>query len=116
MDKQVPDKIDVALSGGGIRSATFALGVLQTLAQHDLLEKTRTLSTVSGGGYIGSFLCRLAAQVQALSPGAPASEAWKTTRDILLTPTSQPVRLAASKQAVFHPLQWLRENSRYLTP
>lgn len=116
MDKPVPDKIDVALSGGGIRSATFALGVLQTLAQHGLLEKIRTLSTVSGGGYIGSFLCRLAAQVQTLSPGAPAGEAWRKTGEILLTPTSQPVQLAPAGAKVFHPLQWLRENSRYLTP
>lgn len=116
MDKPVPDKIDVALSGGGIRSATFALGVLQTLAQHGLLERIRTLSTVSGGGYIGSFLCRLAAQVQLLSPGASAGEAWKKTGEVLLTPTSQPVQLAPSGAKVFHPLQWLRENSRYLTP
>ncbi|MBA4327912.1 MAG: hypothetical protein C0428_06770 [Polaromonas sp.] len=116
MDKPVPDKIDVALSGGGIRSATFALGVLQTLAQHELLHRIRTLSTVSGGGYIGSFLCRLAAQVQLLSGGAPAGEAWKRTGQVLLTPTSQPVQLAPSGAQVFHPLQWLRENSRYLTP
>lgn len=116
MDKPVPDKIDVALSGGGIRSATFALGVLQTLAQHGLLEKIRTLSTVSGGGYIGSFLCRLAAQVQVLSPGATAGEAWKKTGEVLLAPTSQPVLLGASRDRMFHPLQWLRENSRYLTP
>lgn len=116
MDKPVPDKIDMALSGGGIRSATFALGVLQTLAQHGLLEKIRTLSTVSGGGYIGSFLCRLAAQVQALSPGASAGEVWKKTGEVLLTPTSQSVQLAPSGARVFHPLQWLRENSRYLTP
>ncbi|MFN3570022.1 MAG: hypothetical protein ACK4VX_07090 [Polaromonas sp.] len=116
MDKPVPDKIDVALSGGGIRSATFALGVLQTLAQHGLLEKIRTLSTVSGGGYIGSFLCRLAAQVQALSPGASAGEAWKKTGDILLAPTTRDVLVASPGSPVFHPLQWLRENSRYLTP
>jgi hypothetical protein len=116
MDNPAPDKIDVALSGGGIRSATFALGVLQTLAQHGLLQKVRTLSTVSGGGYIGAFLCRLAAQVQALSPGGTPAQAWTTTGEILLTPTSRQVRLAPDAPPVFHPLQWLRENSRYLTP
>ncbi len=46
----------VALSGGGIRSATFALGVLQALAGRDLLKNVDYLSTVSGGGYIGTSL------------------------------------------------------------
>ena len=46
----------LALSGGGIRSATFALGVLQRLARADLLKRFDYLSTVSGGGYIGGSL------------------------------------------------------------
>ncbi|MGR8939981.1 MAG: patatin-like phospholipase family protein [Gammaproteobacteria bacterium] len=46
----------LAISGGGIRSASFALGVLQGLNKHDLLRKVDYLSTVSGGGYIGSSL------------------------------------------------------------
>jgi hypothetical protein len=46
----------ICLSGGGIRSSTFALGVLQGLAERDLLPKADYLSTVSGGGYIGSWL------------------------------------------------------------
>jgi predicted acylesterase/phospholipase RssA len=48
--------VGLALSGGGIRSATFALGVLQALAHRGLLSKVDYLSTVSGGGYIGSAL------------------------------------------------------------
>ena len=46
----------LCLSGGGIRSATFALGVLQGLARCGLLGKFHYLSTVSGGGYIGGWL------------------------------------------------------------
>lgn len=46
----------LCLSGGGIRSATFNLGALQGLARYGLLEKFDYLSTVSGGGYIGSWL------------------------------------------------------------
>ncbi|HLG59456.1 MAG TPA: patatin-like phospholipase family protein [Vicinamibacterales bacterium] len=46
----------LALSGGGIRSATFSLGVLQALAASRLLTSFDYLSTVSGGGYIGSWL------------------------------------------------------------
>ena len=48
--------VGLALSGGGIRSATFNLGVLQALAKHRLLARMDYLSTVSGGGYIGSWL------------------------------------------------------------
>lgn len=48
--------VGLALSGGGIRSATFALGVLQRLARSDLLKHFDYLSTVSGGGYIGGAL------------------------------------------------------------
>ena len=46
----------LALSGGGIRSASFALGVLQALYGFGAFEKFHYLSTVSGGGYIGSAL------------------------------------------------------------
>ncbi|HEU0215211.1 MAG TPA: patatin-like phospholipase family protein, partial [Stellaceae bacterium] len=46
----------LCLSGGGIRSAAFSLGVIQGFADKDLLSKFNYLSTVSGGGYIGSWL------------------------------------------------------------
>ena len=46
----------LCISGGGIRSATFALGALQELARRGILERFDYLSTVSGGGYIGSWL------------------------------------------------------------
>ncbi|WP_315786715.1 MULTISPECIES: patatin-like phospholipase family protein [unclassified Bradyrhizobium] len=46
----------IGLSGGGIRSATFSLGALQALVAHGLLAKFDYISTVSGGGYIGSSL------------------------------------------------------------
>lgn len=59
----------LALSGGGIRSATFALGVLQALAKAELeggngrrtswLRCFDYLSTVSGGGYVGAFFVSL---------------------------------------------------------
>lgn len=50
------DLIGLAISGGGIRSATFALGVLQGLATRGWLTRLDYLSTVSGGGYIGAWL------------------------------------------------------------
>ena len=56
-DGQEPENLTgLAISGGGIRSSTFALGVLQALARRNWLAKFDYLSTVSGGGYIGSAL------------------------------------------------------------
>ena len=49
------DLFGICFSGGGIRSATFNLGVLQGLAGKGLLRFADYLSTVSGGGYIGSW-------------------------------------------------------------
>ena len=56
---EVPNQVGFALSGGGIRSATFCLGIFQALAKQKLLSKIDYLSTVSGGGYFGSFYGRL---------------------------------------------------------
>lgn len=55
------DSKAVCLSGGGVRSAVFSLGVLQALAEkdegkRDFLSRFHYLSTVSGGGYIGAWL------------------------------------------------------------
>jgi hypothetical protein len=46
----------LALSGGGIRSASFCLGALQALDNAGVLKNIDYLSTVSGGGYIGTSL------------------------------------------------------------
>src|SRR5665213_3645159 len=46
----------IGLSGGGIRSASFCLGVLQALAETDLLRRFDYISSVSGGGYIATSL------------------------------------------------------------
>lgn len=46
----------LCFSGGGIRSASFGLGIVQGLARYGMLDKFDYLSTVSGGGYLGSWL------------------------------------------------------------
>ena len=69
------DLAALCLSGGGIRSAAFALGVLQGLARRGLLTRFHYLSTVSGGGYTGAWLTTLlqhrgAAEVQRMLKNA----------------------------------------------
>jgi hypothetical protein len=56
MSEAVTDAVGLAFSGGGIRSATVCLGVAQVLAEKKLLAEVDYLSTVSGGGYLGTFL------------------------------------------------------------
>ena len=83
----------LALSGGGIRSATFCFGLLRGLAQAKSLKNFDYLSTVSGGGYIGSALGRLYQPDQ----NADSVQEGLGHNDTVL-------------------LWWLRNNGRYLTP
>jgi hypothetical protein len=61
-DVQKNKQAALCLSGGGIRSAAFSLGVVQVLARFRLLTQFHYLSTVSGGGYIGGWLSRWIAE------------------------------------------------------
>src|SRR6185369_1925748 len=89
--------VGLALSGGGLRSATFSLGLLQALARCKLLRRIDYLSTVSGGSYIGGFLGTLYHRV---GRGARRPAA---VEDELRDPRSKVV-------------DWLRQNGRYLAP
>ena len=103
-------RIGLALSGGGVRSATFALGLMRGLAQshgpdaaepdparrtltsEGLLGRLDYLSTVSGGGYVGAMYGRLVGTY-----GLHHAQAL----------------MARSRSSI---LGWLRRNGRYLTP
>ncbi len=62
--------VGLAFSGGGIRSATFNLGILQALDKKGILRYCDYLSTVSGGGYIGSCLTSLLSNPKASTDSA----------------------------------------------
>ncbi|MDJ1495039.1 patatin-like phospholipase family protein [Cytophagaceae bacterium DM2B3-1] len=95
------DLYALAFSGGGIRSATFNLGVLQGLANNNLLHKFDYLSTVSGGGYIGSWL---AAWIK--RDGSPIKVAKRLSTEKSPDPLGEELR----------PIRWLRMFSNYLAP
>ncbi len=102
--------VGLALSGGGVRSATFALGLMRGMAQsrspdqaapdparrtltsEGLLGRLDYLSTVSGGGYVGAMYGRLINTY-----GMHHAQ----------------VLMARSRSSV---LGWLRRNGRYLNP
>jgi hypothetical protein len=108
------DRWALCLSGGGIRSAALALGVVQYFAQQYVAAKNETdaaepllkqfdyLSTVSGGGYLGSWLS--AWLYQARRDGGNA--------DTVLTDLAQ----RASNHNEADPIVNLRRDSHFLAP
>jgi len=99
--------IGLAFSGGGIRSATFNLGILQALAEKRLLHKFDYLSTVSGGGYIGSWLAALTRRFTAVVPNSSFAD----VEEALI-----PAKYESDKRNESTFFHWLRLYSNYLTP
>jgi hypothetical protein len=99
--------VGLALSGGGIRSATFCLGVLQAIAQAGWLRRFDLLSTVSGGGYIGAWLSALLHRQHTRGKVAGAAQAVEK----ILRPRHVGERVEEPVEIAF-----LRAYSNYLTP
>jgi hypothetical protein len=122
-----PGSWALALSGGGIRSATFCLGVLQELAKPSaralaglppqaqaasarvggLLPQFDYVSSASGGGFVAGFMQGLYAR----QPGEPDEAAAAVNQHLAQEPAPR-VRAGT----IPSPLAWLRENGRYLAP
>ncbi|MGA9035120.1 MAG: patatin-like phospholipase family protein, partial [Pseudolabrys sp.] len=95
-DVQKKEQAALCLSGGGIRSAAFSLGVIQVLAYRGLLTQFQYLSTVSGGGYIGGWLSRWIAE----DPQQNAAN----------------IENVLARKDEIHQVSSLRANSNFLTP
>jgi hypothetical protein len=113
-------------SGGGIRSASFCLGVLQGLQSKNVIDRIDYLSTVSGGGYIGSTLSiGMSTGPDAVEPAAGAAKADVQTPSVGAAKAAGAGK-AAKKEALFPfgrlddedrespEVKHLRDNSRYL--
>lgn len=85
----------LCLSGGGIRSAAFGLGVVQALSRAGLFSQFHYLSTVSGGGYTGSLLQR-----------------WIHEQD----KQADRVMMSLSRPEEPDEIKRLRQNSNFITP
>ncbi len=114
----------IALSGGGIRSATLSLGLVQALVAHDLFMRFDYMSTVSGGGYTGGFLRGLFLPPAQrgpswqdpegkLPPGIAAQHAFAMAA---LESEPADATIAGPGGRCRNPIGWLREHSRYLAP
>lgn len=93
------DLVGLALSGGGIRSASFNLGLLQAMTRYGYLKQIDLLSTVSGGGYIGSSLTWFCSKLKHAFPFVWSSKAKPEER-----------------QHVREHLDELRAHASYLVP
>lgn len=97
------DRFGLALSGGGIRSGTFNLGLLQSLDELGVLKHVDYLATVSGGGYVGGFWT-----------------AWlqrnKERQDMTATGGKKFPRSIGSETTESAEIRHLREFSRFLLP
>ena len=92
------DLVGLALSGGGIRCASLSLGVLQALSGSRVLRSVDYLSTVSGGGLIGS-----------------AVSSVMNSPDVSAEPERFPLGFEggiSERPAV----RYIRDNCRYLSP
>ena len=94
------DVVGLSLSGGGIRSSTFNLGLLQGLHHQHLLPLFDYLSTVSGGGYIGAYW----------SDWISRKPQIKTGDFLFPTPRGRADRIDSQSE------RHLREFSRFLAP
>src|SRR4051812_39330202 len=93
--------LGVCFSGGGIRSATFNLGIVQGMAESDLLPRVDYLSTVSGGGFVGTWLH---AVINRCGGGDP-----RNVKQLLTRPELQPHDVPERD-----PIAFLRKYSSYL--
>ncbi|HEX2164374.1 MAG TPA: patatin-like phospholipase family protein [Thermoanaerobaculia bacterium] len=99
-----PGLAALCFSGGGIRSATFNLGVLQGLVDAGLMDKVDYLSSVSGGGYVASWIHGWLHRAGGIDKVAPYLEQPESGAGVnVLDPEP-------------YPLRFLRSYSNYLTP
>lgn len=110
--------VGLALSGGGIRSATFSLGVMQAIVSRDLLKKVDYLSTVSGGGYMGSSATWLTSKLGQSNNTGSEPKAFSLEQGHFPygsdDPRPEKIQSATPKQERM--LKYLREHGYYLTP
>lgn len=100
----------ISFSGGGIRSATFNLGILQGLADQRMLTLADYLSTVSGGGYIGSWFHGVVSREPFKLPTGAHGETYADYQEYLAQEEKSP---GTSGQ---DPISFLRKYSNYLSP
>ena len=99
LDRLPPRTVGLALSGGGLQAAPFSLGILQAFAKKERLRHIDFLSSVSCGGYMGSFLGRLFSRSSIVKLVEEKGDPCARVESILARANSPQI-------------QWLRQNAK----
>jgi hypothetical protein len=105
-----PEHFGVAFSGGGIRSASVNLGLIQSLARSGFLRQAHYISGVSGGGYILGWLTGWTARV-----GFDKVEA-QLSADSASPGLDLPARAGFRRYLEPNPIHFLRRYVSFLVP
>jgi hypothetical protein len=104
VDLPAKRRLGIAISGGGIRSASYCLGVLQVLRRTGILSEAKYLTCVSGGGYIS------------IAHAVMIDQTLKRTRKDELVPVEQLFAGSAPWAPGSPEEQHLRDHLDYLAP
>lgn len=128
-ENDLQDVIGLCISGGGVRAATLALGMMQAFMRARVMEKFDYMSTVSGGGYMGACLSSLMSQEEDYEDEEGAHRVSNDKFDVSkigLQPENNPLVAMNDKEeytipskthlSARHQIHHLRTHGEYLTP
>jgi hypothetical protein len=107
-----PDRLGLALSGGGIRSACIAAGILQGMAKARMLNQVHYISAISGGGYALAWLTAWIDRQKSLK-AVEDRMAHNTASGVPATEATPP---GYARHVEPFPLHYLRRYTSYLAP
>jgi hypothetical protein len=105
-----PERIGICCSGGGIRSASFNLGVLQAIQGKQRLQETEYLAAVSGGSYIAAAVAMVAKTKNKTRDAGTNDPPGDDSDPDLITPKAPPFGPGSPEE------QYLRNRASYIAP
>jgi prepilin signal peptidase PulO-like enzyme (type II secretory pathway) len=109
VEDPVDGRTGIACSGGGIRSAAFNLGALQSLASAEKLSKAKYIAAVSGGSYIAAAFAMVAKRWATDARPGPTGDGYEDSDPAALRQKG-PFAPGSPEE------QYLRNRSSYMAP
>jgi hypothetical protein len=110
IEQPQPGKTGIACAGGGIRSAAFSLGALQSLQEARVLQRSTYLSAVSGGAYIAAAFALVKKTWSGPTRPQRPQPGWDDSDPQVVTGDRGPFCPGSPEE------QYLRNRSCYLAP
>jgi hypothetical protein len=105
--------VGLAFSGGGIRSATINMGIAQALHRRGVFDHVDYMSTVSGGGYLGSSVSTAMREYVPAVEGKPAVGEFPYEYQEL-DAKGDDAAAGEPREVETKFLTWVRNNSNYM--